>query len=163
MLNSTRSKFVVPDDEKAEARQALDGEIYRTLRSVRRKYVLTRLDSLLAKESGVTYNHKIISVEHVLPQTPEEGSEWTRLFTEDERRFWTHRLGNLLLLNQRTNSAANRKPFEQKKTSDFQSKGGGTNFQITTQVLSESAWTPAVVKARHDKLLGRLFTEWDLN
>lgn len=155
-------KFAVPDEEKAEARQALNGEIYRTLRSVRRKYVLTRLDSLLAKESGVTYNHKIISVEHVLPQNPAEGSEWTTLFDEDERRFWTHRLGNLLLLNKRTNSAANRKPFDQKKTSYFQSKGGGTNFQLTTQVLSESAWTPAVVKARHEKLLARLFDEWDL-
>ncbi|MBM9460837.1 DUF262 domain-containing protein [Nocardioides sp. zg-536] len=156
------SKFLVPDDEKAEARAALEGEIYRTLRSVRRKYVLTRLDSLLAKESGVTYNHKIISVEHVLPQNPAEGSEWMTLFSEDERRFWTHRLGNLLLLNKRTNSAANRKPFKQKKKSYFQSKGGGTNFQLTAQVLSESAWTPAVVKARHEELLGRLFTEWDL-
>lgn len=157
------SKFVVPDEEKAEARQALEGEIYRTLRSVRRKYVLTRLDSLLAKESGVTYNHKIISVEHVLPQNPADNSEWMTLFSEDERRFWTHRLGNLLLLNKRTNSAANRKPFDQKKTSYFQSKGGGTNFQLTTQVLSESAWTPTVVKARQEKLLGRLFTEWDLH
>lgn len=156
------SKFDVPDEEKAQARQALNGEIYRTLRSVRRKYVLTRLDSLLAKESGVTYNHKIISVEHVLPQNPAEDSEWTNLFDEDERRFWTHRLGNLLLLNTRTNSAANRKPFDQKKASYFQSKGGGTNFQLTTQVLSESVWTPAVVKARHEKLLGRLFAEWDL-
>jgi hypothetical protein len=159
----TARSFAVSDDHKAECRQVLDGELYRSLRSVRRKYVLTRLDSLLAKESGVTYNHQIITVEHVLPQNPAPGSEWTSLFDEDERAYWTHRIGNLLLLNKRTNSAANRRPFAEKKGTYFQSKGGGTNFQLTTQVLNEQSWTPSVVKARQQKLTQRLIDEWELN
>lgn len=155
--------FGISEDEKKICRAVLDGELYWSLRSIRRKYVLTRLDDLLAAESGVVYNHKIISIEHVLPQNPAEDSEWTGLFTEEQRIYWTHRLGNLLLLNKRTNSAANRKTFTEKKKSYFLSRGGGTNFQLTAQVLSEEQWTPEVVESRHERLTGRLLNEWGFN
>ena len=35
-------------------------------------------------------------------------------------------------------------------------------FALTTQVLGEDAWTPSVVQARHEELLGRLVKEWEL-
>jgi hypothetical protein len=56
------------DDEKAETRARLDGDIY--LVGKIRKYVLLRLDELLARGQGVTYDHPLITVEHVLPQNP---------------------------------------------------------------------------------------------
>lgn len=42
----------------------LDGEIYQQARV--RRYVLLRLDEELANNPGVSYDHKIITVEHVL-------------------------------------------------------------------------------------------------
>ncbi|MCT7355192.1 HNH endonuclease family protein, partial [Streptomyces sp. 15-116A] len=40
---------------------------------------------------GVTYDHPLITVEHVLPQNPKAGSRWVELFDEDQRAQWTHR------------------------------------------------------------------------
>ena len=79
-------------DEIAEIRRILDGPIY-TLPRVPRPLLL-RLDRLLA-EAGAVYDHPIISVEHVLPQNPQECSQWLTWFPdEEERRHWTHRLAN---------------------------------------------------------------------
>lgn len=96
--------FDLSDDEKRETRERLSGEIY--LVKPVRKYVLLRLDSLIAANPGASYAHKIITVEHVLPQSPKHDSQWVKNFTEDQRLYWTHRLGNLLLLNRTKNSEA---------------------------------------------------------
>jgi hypothetical protein len=89
--------FELSDDEKKETFERIGGEIY--LVNPVRKYVLLRLDSIIAANAGASYSHKIITVEHVLPQNPKKDSQWVEDFTEEERLHWTHRLGNLLLLN----------------------------------------------------------------
>ncbi|MCA9156206.1 MAG: HNH endonuclease [Planctomycetales bacterium] len=56
---------------------------------------------------GATYDHAIITVEHVLPQNPKSGSQWERWFPNPAvREQWVHRLGNLALLSRRKNSSA---------------------------------------------------------
>ena len=57
----------------------LDGDIYLVTKT--RKYVLLRLDEMLAGKPGVSYDHALITVEHVLPQNPKQGSQWLRHFT----------------------------------------------------------------------------------
>ena len=102
--------FHLSDSERADTLERLDGEIYLSTRV--RKYVLLRLDSVLAADPGASYDHKIITVEHVLPQNPSPGSQWNQDFNEEEAAQWTHRLGNLLLLNRRTNSRARNSDFD---------------------------------------------------
>ncbi|MFE9339631.1 HNH endonuclease family protein [Streptomyces sp. NPDC007063] len=92
------------EEERADTRAKLDGELY--LVGKIRKYVLLRLDELLARGQGVTYDRPLITVEHVLPQNPSPDSQWAELFDEEQRHQWTHRLGNLVLLNRAKNSAA---------------------------------------------------------
>jgi Protein of unknown function (DUF1524) len=93
------------DEERREALQILSGPIYRHSARVR-TYVLLRLDAFLA-QGDATYNYPIVSIEHVLPQKVSAGSEWSRWFpTQELRDQWTHRLGNLVLLSRRKNSAA---------------------------------------------------------
>ena len=65
------------DDEHARVLDRLDGDLYEEKRT--RKFVLLRLDEALS-EGTATYDHGTVSVEHVLPQTPPAGSEWTRQF-----------------------------------------------------------------------------------
>lgn len=154
------SAFELTDDEKRETRERLDGEIYLT-RPVR-KYALLRLDSILADDPGVSYDHKIITVEHVLPQQPPEDGQWSKDFDEEQIAYWTHRLGNLLLLNRRKNSQAQNYEFEKKKDRYFTSGRGVAVFALTTQVLNEEEWTPEVVARRHQKLLGVLQNAWNL-
>jgi len=73
-LRST--EFELSEDEKKTTREQLDSEIYSSSSTALPKYVLLRLDSILADDPGVSYDHKTISIEHVLPQNPKEGSQW---------------------------------------------------------------------------------------
>ncbi|MFE0859895.1 DUF262 domain-containing protein [Streptomyces rochei] len=148
------------DDEKTETLKWLDGELY-LVRRIRR-YVLLRLDELLARSQGVTYDHPLITVEHVLPQSPSADSEWVDMFDDEQRARWTHRLGNLVLLNRAKNSAAQNYDFAAKKAKYFTGRGGVVPFALTSQVLQHAEWTPEVLKARQAELLNALAEEWRL-
>ena len=92
--------------------------------------LLLRLDSLLA-DQGATYEHKLLSIEHVLPQSPAENSTWLTWFPDaDARDLWTHRLANLVLLSRRKNAQAQNFDFDRKKEEYFQKKGVAT-FALT--------------------------------
>ena len=149
------------DDEKSEILRILEGPIY-SLPRVPRPLML-RLDSLLAG-AGAIYQHKIISIEHVLPQHPQECSEWTKWFPDEEvRKQWTHKLANLVLLSRRKNSQANNRKFGEKKDTYFKIKNDVTSFAITTQVVNESVWTPKVLERRQKSLIDALKKEWRLD
>ena len=154
------SAFELSAREKEESIQTLDGELYTYTRV--RRYVLLRLDSALANDPGASYDHNLITVEHVLPQTPNENSDWLKNFTEEEREHWTHRLGNLLLLNRRKNSQAQNYDFGKKKETYFKSSSGVAVFALTTQVLQEPVWTPEVIERRQRELKAVLIDEWQL-
>ncbi|MEV0298544.1 DUF262 domain-containing protein [Nocardia sp. NPDC050710] len=152
--------FELNSREIAETVAMLDGEVY--LNSKTRKYVLLRLDELLSAADGPIFRREYITVEHVLPQKPPIGSEWRANFTSAQRAEWTHRLANLVLLNQRKNSRAANFEFQKKKSTYFTGKDGVTTFALTSQLGSIPEWTPAVVEERQKKLLGMLTREWRL-
>ncbi|MFI1395376.1 DUF262 domain-containing protein [Streptomyces sp. NPDC020681] len=152
--------FELTDGEQAETRARLDGDLYLVGRI--RKYVLLRLDELLARGQGVTYDHPLITVEHVLPQNPTSDSQWVAFFDEDQRGRWTHRLGNLVLLNRAKNSAAQNYDFAVKKAKYFTGRGGVVPFALTSQVLQHTEWTPELLQARQEQLLDLLAEEWRL-
>lgn len=152
--------FELSESERAETLERLDGDIYLAARVY--KYVLLRLDSVLADDPGASYDHKIISVEHVLPQTIRPDSQWAANFTEEEAKTWTHRLGNLLLLNRRKNASAGNYDFDVKKEKYFKSRNGVAVFALTTQVLGEPVWTPSVIERRQKDLVKILIKEWKL-
>ena len=146
-------------EEKEAIVDALNGPVY-TLPRVPRPLLL-RLDGLLAG-AGARYDHSIISIEHVLPQRPGESSTWLRWFADDEERAsWTHRLANLVLLSRRKNGSASNLDFGTKKTRYF-ARGGVSPFALTTQVVNEHEWTPAVLRRRQDALVAKLKEEWRL-
>ena len=147
-------------DEKAEAIKTLDGDVYNLMARLR-TYVLLRLDSALSG-GGATYDYNLITVEHVLPQTPPAGSKWLTWFPDQVVRDGVvHRLGNLAPLTRKKNSSASNYEFDKKKASYF-SKGGVSPFTITTQVLNEKEWTPAVVQQQQTDRLEKLKALWRL-
>ena len=158
-LLATGSPLDLTDQEKSETLEKLDGPLYQLGRPV--KYVLLRLDSAISSGEA-TYEHKTISVEHVLPQSPKKGTDWTALFDEDEHELWVHRLANLVLLNRRKNSQASNLGFEEKKVHYFATDGQTSPFPLTTQVLSQPSWTREVLEQRQQELLKRLAEAWDL-
>lgn len=137
--------------EQAEFIDILDGDIY-SLPSYRRKYLLMRLNEMVS-DGAVTYSPRrgAITIEHVLPQTMTPDSGWTQQWTPEEHDRWCHKLANLVLLTRRANSTAQNYDFERKKREYFAGKSGTSSFALTTQVLNESEWTPAVVERRQKR------------
>lgn len=148
------------EHEREETLRRLDGEVYQQARV--RRYVLLRLDEELANAPGVSYDHKIITVEHVLPQNPSASSMWLRIFDEPQRVYWTHRIANLVLLNRTKNAQAQNHDFLVKKEKYFTGKKGVVAFALTSQVISAQEWTPELLEHRQRETLRLLAGTWDL-
>ncbi|GAA0594278.1 DUF262 domain-containing protein [Caenispirillum bisanense] len=158
-LYAEGSPLQLRPEEQKDIATALDGPIYQQIRV--RTPLLLRLDSALA-DAGVNYDHKVISIEHVLPQSPVNGSVWHQWFPDpDERDYWTHRLANLVLLSRQKNGQAQNYDFDRKKKEYFQRKGVSP-FALTSQVLNEAEWTPEVLEKRQRTLIKALCKEWRL-
>ncbi|QQO16053.1 DUF262 domain-containing protein [Bradyrhizobium diazoefficiens] len=160
-LFAAESPLQLSVDEKRFVREALQGDIYRVTRI--RLPLLLRLDELLSGGSAV-YNQPIVTVEHVLPQNPSEGSQWLTDFPDaPERDRWVHKLANLVLLTRRKNSQASNFDFVDKKEKYFAMKAGVANFAITSNVLKEKEWTVATLERRQAEILGAIAQLWRLD
>ena len=161
-LENPLKNIELTDFEKENFADALNGEIY-TLPSQRRNYIIQRLDSFVG-DGGATYNTKIFTIEHVLPQNPAADSEWAKLWPDEEiRKQWLNRIANLVPLTRKKNSAAQNYDFEVKKEKYFQTKNGISSFNLTTQILNYDSWTPESVEKRQEELIEVFKNKWDLN
>lgn len=147
--------------EQLTLRRVLQSDIY-LMTARRRNYLILRLDSFLV-DGAATYDPTVLTIEHVLPQTVDEGSVWaTQWPNVSDRNVWLHRLANLVPLTQRRNSQAQNYDFERKKKAYFGGKQGVSSYALTTQVLNTATWTPAVVEQRQSDLLKMLSAKWEL-
>jgi hypothetical protein len=127
-----------------------------------RTYILTKLDSILSDKLAI-YEPSLITIEHILPQTVEAGSEWAIIWPNEELRdSWLHKIANLVLLTKPKNSAAQNWNFARKKRDYFSDKLGVSSSALTTTVLRESEWTPETVTKRQKMLIDTLKTYWGL-
>lgn len=157
---SELSTLEVDNSDRNYVLTYIKGDVYTELKDSAKRYILLRLDSLLTKGQPY-YNHSVITVEHVLPQNPKEGSEWLANFKDPDE--YVHKLGNLVLLTRAKNSQAKNYDFKKKKTTYFQSAGGVTSFALTSQVVQMNEWTPEVVENRQKQLIHLLVRAWDLD
>lgn len=152
--------LTLTDAQKRKFVAALDGDVYDDLPKARMALVL-RLESLV-RAPGVQLQDAV-SLEHVLPQTPPDGSDWIKWFPdEDERNGWTHRLANLVPLDRKKNSSASNYDFAKKKDAYFRGKGTASPFVLTQEVRSEKEWTPTLLAERQKRLVGVLKDHWNL-
>lgn len=152
--------FELSDIERRDTLAQLNGPVY--LATKTRKYVMLRLNELLAPDAGIVYDFPLITVEHVLPQRPDASSHWMADFSPQQRAYWTHRLANLVLLNRAKNAEAQNFAFNRKKEKYFTGKLGVAPFPLTIQVVNHASWTPEVLEARQRMLVGQLAAEWEL-
>ena len=118
------------------------------------KYALLRIDMEMWEIENFPGYPGMVTVEHILPRTPPEDSEWMRIFSSDERLQWTNKLGNLVLLSGRKNSAARNYDFETKKQKYF--KGKSTPFMVTREIEKNENWNMYNLKQRHNELINRI-------
>lgn len=156
------SSLILTSEEKQYFRKLLNGNIYTEMNSARRKYLILRTDEVISANDA-EYKNKLSTIEHVLPQTINEDSQWRTWWSDEEQERWLHRLANLIPLNKRHNSAASNWDFNKKKNKYFPDNGDVSSYALTTQVLSKEEWTPAIVEARQEYLLNKLYETWDLS
>jgi hypothetical protein len=84
------------------------------------RYILYKLDMIYGGKGNRLQSPKEASVEHILPQTPTEDSQWCKDFSTVDRTAWTDRLGNLVLISERKNSAQGRLDCKDKKKAYFE-------------------------------------------
>ena len=158
---ATLTTLVLTDLQKLKFVVALDGDVYDDLPRARMALVL-RLESLV-RAPGVQLQDAV-SLEHVLPQTPPEGSDWIKWFPDEvERDRWTHRLANLVPLDRNKNSSASNYDFAKKKDAYFRGKGKASPFVLTQEVRAENEWTPTLLAERQKRLVVVLKNHWNLS
>ncbi|CAA6677377.1 MULTISPECIES: DUF262 domain-containing protein [unclassified Lentimonas] len=118
------------------------------------RYLLLKLDYIYHNESQKLSVDRL-SVEHILPQTPEDTSQWKQDFTDKQREEWTHRLGNLVLITTNKNASQGRKDYANKKK-DYFLKRIDTCPNSLRVLNQNDQWTPVQLEANHREVLGKL-------
>jgi hypothetical protein len=155
-------------EEIKDFRNRLNGDIY-TMNAKRRNYFILRLDSFVS-DGAAEYNPRVLTIEHVLPQTIDSNSEWQQLWVDDPKTEpplalhdqWVHKIANLVPLARRANSAAHNFDFAVKKEKYFTGKEGTSSYVLTTQVLNTTVWDVAHVEQRQKELLSTFYKKWAL-
>lgn len=150
--NCSSSEEVLEDENifninKEELKNSISGDIYQKQFS---KYVLLKLEYLMSDNTVHLSSFNCISVEHVLPQNPKNDSEWNKIFTEDEKVYWTNKLANLVLISKRKNSALGNSDFKEKKERYLKSRMDA--FKVSKVFIENSdVWNVEVLKKRQER------------
>jgi uncharacterized protein with ParB-like and HNH nuclease domain len=119
------------------------------------KYLLLKLDLLYHGHDTKMEMPSTISIEHILPQNPDDRSQWKKYFTDLEREEWTNKLGNLVLISRRKNSAQGNKDYADKKEHYF--KNNVELFSNSIRIYQKyTTWTLDDLKSNHDEVLDRI-------
>lgn len=108
------------------------------------------------KEFGTT------SIEHILPQTPRSDSQWVRDFDENQRSFYTHRIGNLCLIGRRKNSSLGNLDYQEKLKRYFEKNI--CSFAHTQKIYKNypTAWTPETVEENQQRVINDIKKIFDI-
>lgn len=120
------------------------------------RYLLRKIDFLLdaPNYSERRNTYKEMTVEHVLPQNPEKNSQWLIDFDEERREELTHRLGNLVLISRRKNSAQGRLDFIEKKKKYLENSI--ETFPNSIRVISSMNWSVKELIDNHNCLINKI-------
>lgn len=128
-----------------------DSQFYSIYGGKLAKYILLRIDLNNWELENFPGYPGTITVEHILPQSPDKESEWVNIFSEEDREEWTNKLGNLVLLSGIKNSRAQNYNFKKKKDVYFKDKS--TAFKITQNLEKAEKWTMTELQERHEDII----------
>jgi hypothetical protein len=119
------------------------------------KYILAKLEMQYGGHSP-ELNSKHLSVEHILPESPDE--HWTEKFKGTEVDAFIYRLGNMTLLESAKNREAGRKPYPDKLLI-YES----SNYKLTSESITANDWNPSGITARQSDMANKAATIWKIN
>ena len=119
------------------------------------KYLLLKLDLAWHGHTTRFSPPETITIEHILPQTPNDASQWVRDFDEQTRDLWTDRLGNLILLSRRKNTSQGNLDYTYKKQKYF--SGNIELFSNSVRIFHRfGSWTLADLETNHTESVKKL-------
>ena len=125
------------------------------------RYVLLKLDLLYHGHTTKSEIPERISIEHILPQNPKDGSQWKKDFADFAREEWTNKLGNLVLISRRKNSAQGNKDYAIKKEKYF--KNNVELFSNSVRIYNQyQTWTLNDLKTNNNEVLKKIMQGFDL-
>ncbi len=131
--------------------RVLDGPIYRKRFA---RYILLKLDYYYAQHVQ-KMQFSTLTVEHILPQTPSDESQWVKDFTSEQREDLTDRIGNLVMITRNKNSSQGRKDYVQKKENYF--KGNIDTCPNSLRVMNNySKWTPIELRENQNTVISKI-------
>jgi hypothetical protein len=120
------------------------------------KAVLYELERAALGSSAALGLKDELTLEHVLPQSP-ESSSWTH-FTADERAIYARRLGNMLMLAQPFNSSLGNLEWPDKKKRILDVKDSQT--PLTVAALRFRQWSKNTIDTRTAELADAATARW---
>ncbi|MFC2039280.1 HNH endonuclease family protein [Chloroflexota bacterium] len=110
---------------------------------------------LYYESTGSVCIFETLSVEHILPQTPKEDSRWVQDFTSEQREELTDKLGNLVSISSRKNTAQGRLDFAEKAKKYFE-KNIDTCPNSLRVLHRYQQWTPAELLENQGTVLAEI-------
>ena len=133
-------------------RKTLNGKIYGKKYA---KYLLLKVEYLMSDNTVHLSNYNEITIEHVLPQNPPPKSKWRVDFNDNQRRLWTNRISNLVLISNKKNVKLGNLDFEHKKEKYL--KDRMDVFNGSKIFLNKSIkWNEKALHIRQDMLVNML-------
>ncbi len=148
VLNSTE----IFEIEKDSLRAILNENVYGHRFA---RYILLKWEYLKSDNTVHLSDYKTISVEHILPQNPPDNSKWKKVFDEENRNKWTHKLANLVLINMRKNTQLSNLDFIDKKRKYLEKRIDvfkGTKIFID----QNNEWSIDILEKRQIEMLNEL-------
>lgn len=130
------------------------------------RYILWKYEENLARSAGnratvdpharaeIWNMHADDSIEHIYPQSPEEGGPWEGKMGRAPGEH-IHRIGNLILLPIDLNAEARRQGFAQKKEVYRRHR-----LRMIEEIESEGDWTLAELENRESRIVNWATHEW---
>lgn len=116
------------------------------------RYLLAKLE----KQAGCIdfdFDAATYTIEHVLPQSPQQGWE---AFSDRDLDHFVYRLGNMVMLESSKNKEIANKPFDEKRP-----VLASSGLTLTRKLAEEnSEWTPERIEARQKKLANLAAAVW---
>lgn len=118
------------------------------------RYILARLEGD-ASGGAVDTDVDQGSIEHILPENPDES--WEEEFARERHEAFLYRIGNLTLLEKKANRDIGNRPYADKVAAYERSR-----YTLTRQVaeMAPEEWTPALIEHRQEKLAARAVQIW---
>lgn len=135
---------------ESELKTFFNGNIYGKRQA---RYILLLLNYLYHSPELPLVIPNIISIEHILPQNPKENSQWLKDFNDKELNEWKNKLGNLIILSRRKNSAQSNLDFSDKKSKYFK---GNVELGRSAYIMATPAWSVGDLEKNHNEALAKL-------